>query len=124
MLQEPGVPLVLIGRTGDTSGLSYVDIDFDQTVRDAVAHLVGLGHRRIVYVNHSEPRRGSGYGPACAHPAGLPRGDGGHGLEPVMIPAEDTAAGGRRRARRRVRAGAGPDRRAGDERERDLRHPR
>ena len=64
VLQEAGVPLVLIGRTGDTSMLSYVDIDFDQTVRDAVAHLVGLGHRRIVYVNHSAATLASGYGPA------------------------------------------------------------
>ena len=95
VLQEAGVPLVLIGRTGDTSTLSYVDIDFDQTVREAVAHLVGLGHRRIVYVNHSAATLASGYGPALRTRDAFIAAMTGHGLEPVMIPAEDSAAGGR-----------------------------
>lgn len=95
VLQEAGVPLVLIGRTGDTSTLSYVDIDFDQTVRDAVAHLVGLGHRQIVYVNHSAATLASGYGPALRTRDAFAAAMTGHGLEPVMIAAEDSAAGGR-----------------------------
>ncbi|WP_243709283.1 LacI family DNA-binding transcriptional regulator [Micromonospora sp. 15K316] len=94
-LQEAGVPLVLIGRTGDTTGLSYVDIDFDQTVREAVAHLVDLGHRRIVYVNHSAAAITAGYGPAVRTRDAFVAAMSGHGLEPVMIPAEDSAAGGR-----------------------------
>lgn len=95
VLQEAGVPLVLIGRTGDTTGLSYVDIDFEQTVREAVAHLVGLGHRHIVYVNHSAATLASGYGPALRTRDAFVTAMTGHGLEPVMIPAEDSAAGGR-----------------------------
>ncbi|WP_328348758.1 LacI family DNA-binding transcriptional regulator [Micromonospora sp. NBC_00421] len=94
-LQQAGVPLVLIGRTGDTDGLSYVDIDFAQTVREAVAHLVGLGHRQIVYVNHSAETLASGYGPALRTRDAFVTAMTGHGLEPVMIPAEDSAAGGR-----------------------------
>ncbi|MEU7575554.1 LacI family DNA-binding transcriptional regulator [Micromonospora sp. NPDC049240] len=94
-LQEAGVPLVLIGRTGDTDGLSYVDIDFGQTVREAVAHLVGLGHRQIVYVNHSAQTLTRGYGPALRTRDAFVTAMTGHGLEPVMIPAEDSAAGGR-----------------------------
>ncbi|SIQ33602.1 LacI family DNA-binding transcriptional regulator [Micromonospora avicenniae] len=94
-LQEAGVPLVLIGRTGDTTGLSYVDIDFDQTVREAVDHLVGLGHRRIVYVNHSAAAIATGYGPAVRTRDAFVTAMTGHGLEPVMIPAQDSAAGGR-----------------------------
>jgi DNA-binding LacI/PurR family transcriptional regulator len=96
VLQELGVPLVLMGRTGDTSGLSYVDIDFDQTVRDAIAHLVELGHRRIVYVNHSAATIESGYGPAWRTKESYLAAMEGHGLAPLMIPAEDSAAGGRR----------------------------
>jgi DNA-binding LacI/PurR family transcriptional regulator len=95
VLQELGVPLVLIGRTGDPSGLSYVDIDFDQTVRDAVTHLVELGHRRIVYVNHSAATIESGYGPAWRTREAYLAAMVGHGLAPLMIPAEDSAAGGR-----------------------------
>lgn len=64
VLRQLGVPLVLIGRTVDPTGLPYIDIDFDQTVHDAVAHLVELGHRRIVYVNHSPSSIETGYGPA------------------------------------------------------------
>lgn len=94
-LQEAGVPLVLIGRTGDTTGLSYVDIDFDQTVREAVDHLVGLGHRRIVYVNHSAAAIATGYGPAVRTRDAFVTAMTGHGLEPLMIPAQDSAAGGR-----------------------------
>jgi DNA-binding LacI/PurR family transcriptional regulator len=94
-LQEAGVPLVLIGRTRDAAGLSYVDIDFDQTVRAAVDHLVELGHRRIVYVNHSAAAIAAGYGPAVRTRDAFVAAMAGHGLEPVMIPAEDSAAGGR-----------------------------
>ncbi|MEV0458774.1 LacI family DNA-binding transcriptional regulator [Catellatospora methionotrophica] len=94
-LQEARLPVVLIGRTGDTAGLSYVDIDFEQTVHDAVDHLVGLGHRRIVYVNHSADAIAAGYGPAVRTREAFRAAMAGHGLEPVMIAAEDSAAGGR-----------------------------
>lgn len=95
VLRQLGVPLVLIGRTEDPTGLPYVDIDFDQTVRDAVAHLVELGHRRIVYVNHSPGSIGAGYGPARRTQDAYLAAMKGHGLTPLMIAAEDTAAGGR-----------------------------
>ncbi|MET7878826.1 LacI family DNA-binding transcriptional regulator [Micromonospora profundi] len=95
VLQEAGVPLVLIGRTGDADTLSYVDIDFEQTVREAVEHLVGLGHRHIVYVNHSAATLASGYGPALRTRDAFVAAMTGYGLDPVMIPTEDSAAGGR-----------------------------
>jgi DNA-binding LacI/PurR family transcriptional regulator len=95
VLQESGVPFVLIGRTEDTAGLSYVDIDFDRTVRDAVDHLVGLGHTSIVYVNHSEAAIRSGYGPALRTQLAFEEVMGEHRLEPLMIPAGDTAEEGR-----------------------------
>ncbi|WP_433528912.1 LacI family DNA-binding transcriptional regulator [Micromonospora sp. CA-263727] len=95
VLRETGVPLVLIGRTSDTTGLSYVDIDFDRTVRDAVDHLVGLGHRRIVYVNHSADAIAAGYGPALRTRDAFAAAMTGHGLTPLMIAAGDSAAGGR-----------------------------
>jgi DNA-binding LacI/PurR family transcriptional regulator len=95
VLRELGVPMTLIGRTGMPDGIPYVDIDFDQTVRDAVAHLVELGHRRIVYVNHSPGSIDVGYGPARRTQDAFLSAMNGHGLEPLMIAAEDTAAGGR-----------------------------
>ncbi|MDX6283966.1 MAG: hypothetical protein QOH03_5037 [Kribbellaceae bacterium] len=96
LLRKLESPFVLIGRTQDTTGLACVDIDFEQTVDDAVAHLVGLGHRIIAYVNHSEASLAGGYGPAkrtaAAFDAALVR----HGITGVMVPSEDTASGGRR----------------------------
>jgi DNA-binding LacI/PurR family transcriptional regulator len=94
-LRQLGVPLVLIGRTRDPTGIPYVDIDFDQTVREAVGYLVGLGHRQIVYVNHSPGSIDAGYGPARRTQDAYLTAMHSHGLTPLMIAAEDTAAGGR-----------------------------
>jgi DNA-binding LacI/PurR family transcriptional regulator len=105
VLRQLGVPLVLIGRTADTTGLPYVDIDFDQTVHDAVVHLAGLGHRHIVYVNHSAAAVAEGYGPAARTAEAFRQAMEARGLAPVMVAADDSAAGGRHAltvARRRV----------------------
>ncbi|WP_327025091.1 LacI family DNA-binding transcriptional regulator [Micromonospora sp. NBC_01739] len=96
VLRELDIPLVLIGRTADTTDLSYVDIDFDRTVAEAVGHLVDLGHRRIVYVNHSADAIAEGYGPALRTRDAFTAAMAAHGLEPLMIPTQDSAAGGRR----------------------------
>ena len=96
LLRRLGVPFVLIGRTADPADLPYVDIDFDQTVRDAVTYLVGLGHRDIVYVNHSVAELESGYGPARRSAEAFQDAMRAHGLHPVMVPAQDSADGGRR----------------------------
>jgi DNA-binding LacI/PurR family transcriptional regulator len=96
VLRRLGVPLVLIGRTTDPGDLPYVDIDFDQTVDGAVEHLVGLGHRRIVYVNQSAAVIEGGYSPACrtrdAYLAAMAR----LGLPSLMLCAENCAVDGRR----------------------------
>lgn len=95
VLRRLGVPLVLIGRTADPAGLSYVDIDFEQTVGAAVQHLVGLGHRRIVYVNQSAAVIEGGYGPACRSRDAYLAAMDGHRLTPLMLTADDSAAAGR-----------------------------
>ncbi len=48
---ELGVPLVLVGRQGEPLGISSVSIDETAGMAQAVDHLVGLGHRRIVFAN-------------------------------------------------------------------------
>jgi len=50
-LQQDGYPFVLIGRTADTSGISYVDMDFGAAVETALAHLARLGHRCVALFN-------------------------------------------------------------------------
>lgn len=49
-MREVEAPFALIGRTRDTDGIDYVDIDFEQATTDAVAYLGGLGHRQIALV--------------------------------------------------------------------------
>lgn len=63
-LQAIDFPFSIIGRCIDNTGLAYTDIDFEQTVRAAVMHLVGLGHTDIAFLNHARDVFDAGYGPA------------------------------------------------------------
>lgn len=95
VLTEHGRPFAMIGRTEDTTGLNFVDIDFAQTTRDAVTHLRDLGHERIAFVNHSREEYESGYGPAVRAQAGFESFMRTSGLTPVSRFCEDSPAGGR-----------------------------
>lgn len=64
LLRAAGVPFCLIGRTESAADDSYVDIDFAQTIDDAVRHLVDLGHSTIAFINHSRASFDAGYGPS------------------------------------------------------------
>lgn len=64
LLREAGLSFSMIGQTADNTGLSYVDIDFERTVRDAVDYLTGLGHTTVALVNHSASEFATKYGPA------------------------------------------------------------
>ncbi len=46
-LTEAGLPFVLINGTSSDARVSRVDIDNGEAARQVVAHLAGLGHRRI-----------------------------------------------------------------------------
>src|ERR1700712_1728934 len=50
VLESTGTPFVLIGRTSDTTGYAFADIDFESSTTAALEHLEGLGHRRIALV--------------------------------------------------------------------------
>jgi DNA-binding LacI/PurR family transcriptional regulator len=63
LLREAGLPFTLIGQTQNTQDLSYVDIDFEATVREAVRHLTELGHTQIALLNRSESEFIDRYGP-------------------------------------------------------------
>lgn len=79
-LHAAGTPFTMIGRTADVDGLTFVDIDFDRTVADAVAHLVDLGHERIAFLNHSARSRDAGYGPTVRAEAAYRREMAARGL--------------------------------------------
>lgn len=49
-LRDTGLPLVVAGRPSHVEGVSFVDVDNVQGAHSAVAHLAGLGHRRIATI--------------------------------------------------------------------------
>lgn len=46
-LLEKDIPFVTFGRSQTGSGYPWIDLDFEGVAETAVAHLAGLGHRRI-----------------------------------------------------------------------------
>lgn len=100
LLRDP-TPLVLIGRHPYLSGLAWVDVENRDGARQATAHLIKLGHRRIATVT----------GPLMMT-AGLDRRDGykqalveaGIPIEPELIVEGDFTEEGGYQAMRRVLA--------------------
>jgi DNA-binding LacI/PurR family transcriptional regulator len=60
---EVGFPFSLIGRNEDTTGIHYVDSDFEQAAQDTVSYLAQLGHTHIGFLNQSQSVFEAGYGP-------------------------------------------------------------
>jgi DNA-binding LacI/PurR family transcriptional regulator len=64
LLRQLDTPFALIGRTRDLTGLHYIDIDMAASVRMAMDHLAGLGHREIAFINGRQEQDGfGGFGP-------------------------------------------------------------
>lgn len=95
VLHEAGLPYTMIGRTRDVSDRPSVDIDFERTTEDAVAHLAGLGHRHIAFVNHSQASLDEGYGPTIRARAGFEAAMRARGLEPIAVCCDESPAVGR-----------------------------
>lgn len=90
-----GANFTMIGRTENLEGLTYVDIDFEQTVEDAVAYLTGLGHRLIGFLNHSAASQAVGYGPTVRAAAAFTEAMRRRGLEPRALLCDESPAAGR-----------------------------
>lgn len=63
VLHRSGLPVVLIGWPNATLPLSCIDLDFEEAARRCVAHLAGLGHRRLALVGAAPAvyQRGTSY---------------------------------------------------------------
>lgn len=72
-LRVMGHPFSLIGRCQDNDGISYVDLDFEDAVRTAAAHLHDLGHRHIALLNRAPAVAGVDYGPTVRSRSGFER---------------------------------------------------
>ena len=94
LLRQIGVPFSMIGRPSDPADMSFADIDFEQTTRDAVAYLVQLGHRQIAFLNHSEELFNAGYGASVRAAAGFEQAARDAGLTPITRFCGDTALAG------------------------------
>lgn len=54
LLRESGTPFVLYGRTRDSTGCAWFDIESEAAMEEAVVTLFELGHRRIGFVPGAE----------------------------------------------------------------------
>ncbi len=64
LLRENDFPFVMIGHCGNNDGLSFIDLDFENALIEAYAHLIGLGHRQIGFLTFPQEWRIKGIGPA------------------------------------------------------------
>jgi DNA-binding LacI/PurR family transcriptional regulator len=98
-LRELDIPFALIGRTREVTGLYYVDIDFDASVRMAMDHLAELGHHRIVLVNGSqEDESFVSYGPYVRSETAYRKLCAQRRIEPVVLRCRQTVRSGREAA--------------------------
>ncbi len=96
VLQELDIPFAVIGRTRDVSGLHYVDIDFDATMRLATDHLAQLGHTRIALVDASQDEPSlAGQGPYVRSELAYRHLAAERGIEPVVLRCRETVRSGR-----------------------------
>jgi DNA-binding LacI/PurR family transcriptional regulator len=107
-LVDLDVPFVSIGRTADPSEISFVDIDFERTVEDALDHLAGLGHRRIgLVVEDLDGTAMEDYGPKVRSEAAFRASVVRRGLTGTVVAAGASAEGGRKAARELLDRDAG-----------------
>ncbi len=88
LLKERSYPFSMIGHCEDNEGISFVDFDFDHAAYTAVAHLAALGHRRVVFFNHSQALIEAGYGPAVRSLQGFQRAVHDKGLSGFAVTCE------------------------------------
>lgn len=95
-LEETKIPFTMIGRTEADDDARSVDIDFEQTTAEAVAHLADLGHRHIALLNHSVASRDAGYGPTVRAATGFEAAMSARDLTATISYADESAEGGRK----------------------------
>ena len=83
LLRESGFPFSMIGRCADTSGIDFVDIDFEKSIQDVVNYLSDLGHTHIAFLNQSQSLFNAGYGPVIRTQAGFEKAISHNGLKGI-----------------------------------------
>lgn len=96
LLKAESIPFSLIGHCQTNEGHSFVDLDFAGALETAVAHLAGLGHRRVALVNTSASLLAAGYGPAVRSLAGFEAAAARFGVRGDHVCCEPTREAGLR----------------------------
>ncbi|MCR6670687.1 LacI family DNA-binding transcriptional regulator [Devosia ginsengisoli] len=86
-LRQSGKPFVLVGRTEDTAGVSYVDVDLVRGAHEMVEAVAARGHRRIVLIGNALHQKVRRFSARLIHD-GYQSGMAGLGLEPLVIDTE------------------------------------
>jgi len=95
-LVETGVPIAMIGRTRNSVGIPFVDIDFKRTVENGLDYLTSFGKERIALV--AEEVEGSpmaGHGAPIRTEQTFRESMTRRGLNPIVVRCEETPTGGR-----------------------------
>jgi DNA-binding LacI/PurR family transcriptional regulator len=79
-LRSHNYPFMIIGRCEDNTGLSFIDLAFEEAIVTAYDYLVDLGHRHIAFLNSSQARRQQGFGPSVRSLLGYEKAVETHGL--------------------------------------------
>ena len=96
VLRRLDTPFALIGRTRDLTGLHYLDIDITASMRMAMDHLNGLGHREITFVNGWQEQEGfAGFGPYVRSERAYRRLAEEREIKPVMLHCRQNVRSGR-----------------------------
>lgn len=61
IIQSIGLPFVMIGRCENTTGLWYVDLDFQRSIEIALNHFLELGHTHIGFITYGKGLWEEGY---------------------------------------------------------------
>ncbi|WP_235940778.1 LacI family DNA-binding transcriptional regulator [Paramicrobacterium fandaimingii] len=95
-LERGTTPFALIGRTQDTSGIAFVDIDFESTIESAIDHLMKLGHTNLALVDGGYGSDAlSGYGPVARSRSTFGDVTTQRGLSGVMLTCDENPDAGR-----------------------------
>ena len=90
-LKAGGDPFTLIGRTADTTGISFVDIDTGAAVEKSLAHLAELGHRCVALFNFPQDQLDAGYNAALIARDVFEEATGVLGIRGIHLPCPHPA---------------------------------
>src|SRR3954451_6407049 len=86
LLKASGRPFTIIGRTADTTGISFIDLDYGAAVEKSLAHLHELGHRCVALFNFPQDQLDAGYNAALIARDTFEQVAGAVGIRGIHLP--------------------------------------